>query len=61
MENNTYYTCKCIYFDIGYITCKICAQWVKDTSKVDPKVEPVFAKRWTCNLDNNKNQKIIAC
>jgi len=58
MDNNTYYTCKCIYFDTGYSACQICAQWVKDTSNVEPKVGPViFAKRWVGNLDNNNNQK----
>ena len=42
MDNNAYYICKCIYFGTGYITCKICAQWVKNTSKVEPIVEPVI-------------------
>ena len=64
-DSNTYYTCKCIYFDGGFITCKICSQWVNDTNsaepKVESKVEPVtFAKRWTRNHGfNQKSKKII--
>ena len=58
MDNNFYYTCKCIYFDTGYILCKICAQWVENTATAEPKDEPVIiAKRWCRNSYYNKNQK----
>ena len=47
MDNNTYYSCECVYFDKGYITCKICSQWSENTSTTEPKVKPViFDRRW---------------
>ena len=46
MDNNTYYTCKCIYFDTGYIPGKVCAQWAENIA-TKPKDELVIiAKRW---------------
>ena len=58
MDNNIYYTCKCIYFDGGFITCKICATWVENTTNAEPKVEPViFARRWCRNRDFKKKKK----
>jgi len=45
-DNNTYYTCKCIYFDGGFITCRICSEWVYNTS--DNTVKPksvIFVRR----------------
>ena len=56
MDKNTYYSCECVYFDKGYITCKICSQWSENTSTAEPKVKPViFARRWLRLLGyNNK-------
>ena len=57
MDNNTYHICKCIYLNIGYISCKICAQWVNNTVNDEPKVEPIiFGKRWSRSNDFNKIQ-----
>ena len=28
MDDNTYYTCKCIYLEDGYILCDICQKMV---------------------------------
>ena len=57
-ENNTFYNCKCVYFDGGYIACKICAQWVQNTTNAEPKFEPVIiAKIWIREGYYNKNQK----
>ena len=43
MDNNTYYTCECVYFDTEYILCKICDTWVNAASTA----EPMFCcKRW---------------
>ena len=59
MDNNTYYTCKCIYFDGGFIMCEICSQWVDNTWECKPKLEPViFAKRWARNHEFNQKSKI---
>ena len=58
MDSNTYYTCKCVYFDNGYITCKICSTWADNTENAEPKVKPViFAKRWARNHDFNQKSK----
>ena len=63
MDSNTYYTCKCIYFECGFIMCEICSQWVNNTNSAEPKLEPVIiAKRWTRKHDFNykvKKQLII--
>ena len=35
-----------IYWNSGYMLCKICAQWVQNTATAEPKDEPVIiAKR----------------
>ena len=62
MDTNTYYTCKCVYFDGGFITCKICQKWINESRESKPKVEPViFAKRWTRNHGfNQKSKKIFS-
>ena len=60
MDTNTYYTCKCIYFDGCFLTCKICQTWVNNTENAEPKLDPViFAKRWTRNHEFNQKSKKI--
>ena len=36
MDTNTYYNCECVYFDVGYILCKICATWAQSTTTIQP-------------------------
>ena len=58
MDNNTEYICKCIYFDIGYILCNICAKWVNGTSTAEPKNEPVIiVRRWCRKSYYKQDQK----
>ena len=49
MDSNTYYTCKCIYFDDCFLTCESCQTWVDNAWKSKPVI---FAKRWTRNHRN---------
>ena len=60
MDSDTHYSCECVYFDKGYIACKICSPWCENTAKVDPKVVPIiFAKRWARNRDFKKSKKQV--
>ena len=46
-DNNIFYSCECVYFDGGYISCKICSGWVKSSATVASTVEQInLAKRW---------------
>jgi len=57
-DNNTYYTCKCIYFDNGYITCEICSTWIDKAKSAELVVEPIiFAKRWARIHEFNQKSK----
>ena len=56
MDSNTYYTCKCIYFDGGFIMCEICSQWVDNTNSAKPVI---FAKRWIRNHGFSQKTKNI--
>ena len=62
MDSNTYYTCKCIYFDGGFITCRICSEWVYNTCDNNVKPEPVrVARRWSKARENNRNTLTSRC
>ena len=58
-NNNTYYSCECVYFEVGFISCKICSQWIQNTFTAETKLEPVnHAKRWCqMNRDYSQNSK----
>ena len=60
MDTNNYYTCKCIYFNNGFITCDICSQMISDKNEHEhlPKLEPIItAKRWSRFSNSNQKSK----
>ncbi len=60
MDTNTYYTCKCIYFDTGFITCDVCSKLVIDKHENEPRLEPIiYAKRWSRFTNSNQKSKKI--
>jgi len=32
-DNNTYYDCKCTYYDVGVILCRTCSEWFDNVEK----------------------------
>ena len=53
VETNTFYNCECVYFDTGYILCKICETWTQSTTTVQPNF---VGKRWS-RKTNELNRK----
>ena len=52
MDHNSYYTCKCVYFDS--------ATWANNTATAKPKNEPVIiTKRWYIKGYYKQDQKKV--
>jgi len=49
IDNNCYYTCKCVYLNNDFIPCQMCYNWMKTTEE-EPKLK---VKRWMKTTTNN--------
>ena len=62
-DKNTYYDCKCKYYEDHVITCETCKNWMDkvdkaiETHKVDEYVAVTNSKRWK----NSKLKKKSNC
>ena len=63
-NNNTYYCCKCVFFQDELILCDECNKWVNDVELTIEKhlneFKPVFHAKRLKNK-KNKNQKTVMC